>query len=97
MNVFKYKNIFCLTDFTKRAFAFSYYYFLPALLMSQKIIATITTTITIPTQTPALKIPAIASQLVKVTAMKIKEKMTDLMLRWFIFYGFKLLIIFFVK
>ncbi|MEO8861271.1 MAG: hypothetical protein ABI358_07600 [Ginsengibacter sp.] len=64
--------------------------------MSQKIIATITTTITIPTQIPALKIPAMAWQLVRVIAMKIKEKMTVLMLRRFMFYGFKLLI-FFVK
>jgi hypothetical protein len=64
--------------------------------MSQKIIAAITTTIIIPAQIPALKIPAMAWQLVRVIAMKIKEKMITLMLRWFIFYGFKLLI-FFVK
>ena len=78
-------SLFLKTYFVQRTsnegFYLPYYYFLPALLISQKIIATITTTTTIPTQTPALKIPAIAWQLVKVIAIKIKEKITVLMLR----------------
>ena len=48
-----------------------YFYFL-AFPISQRIIATTITTIMIPTHKPALKMPAMASQLLKVT-IKNKE------------------------
>ena len=53
-------------------------------------IATITTTIMIPTQNPALKIPAMASQLLKVR-IKNKEVSTRLeILNFIIHEGFKI-------
>jgi hypothetical protein len=50
--------------------------------------ATIITTIIIPTQTPALKIPAMAWQLLSVTARKRKENKIVVTLNFFILMGF---------
>ncbi len=49
-----------------------------------------TTTITTPTQTPALNIPAIASQLLNVTAIANMRKMILVKLNLLIFYFFKI-------
>lgn len=51
------------------------YYFL-ALLISQKITATITTTPITPNHTPALKIPVMAEQLLSVITIMINKKDT---------------------
>ena len=63
-------------------------YFLP-LLINQNIIATITTTMTTPTHTPALKIPAIASQLLRVNATTNNATAALVKLDLFILYSLR--------
>ena len=48
-------------------------YFFPALLISQKIMITITTTPIIPNHIPALNIPAMAWQLLRATLIKMRN------------------------
>ena len=68
------------------------FYFFPALLINQKITTIITITPITPNQTPALKIPAIASQLLSVIAINNNGRMAVLRLILFIYLFFSLMI-----